>query len=290
MNRYKTNTLMALKNLKKAGFPNLKTITKSGNRINSVGESLEYYIKDMFADTFNIDDVEQKQTIYSTIFSYLGNQNNPPDFIVKKGDAIEVKKHIGIDSDIALNSSPPKDYLYSDDPRLIIACRNCEEWSKKDLAYFIGTTDADRLISLWIIYGNCYAADKEVYSRVEKGLVSGISNILDIEFAETRELARVNKVDPLGITDLRVRGMWHIESPNRVFSNIKKNYEGPALHTIMLKSKFIDLQDGMEEQEIADLKSGYVIKDVMINNPNNPAQQLEAVYISSALQVESELS
>ena len=29
---------------------------------------------------------------YSEVFSYLGNTSNPPDMIIKDGDAIEVKK------------------------------------------------------------------------------------------------------------------------------------------------------------------------------------------------------
>ena len=45
----------------------------------------------------------------------------------------------------------------------------------------------------------------------------------DVEFSETNELGRVNKVDPLGITYLRIRGMWGIENPIKVF-----NYVAPA--------------------------------------------------------------
>jgi len=33
--------------------------------------------------------------------------------------------------------------------------------------------------------------------------------IADIEFSQTKELGRVNRVDPLGITNLRIQGMWH---------------------------------------------------------------------------------
>ena len=34
-------------------------------------------------------------------------------------------------------------------------------------------------------------------------------------FAETKELGRVNQVDPLGITNLRIRGMWQIETQEK---------------------------------------------------------------------------
>jgi hypothetical protein len=139
------------------------------------------------------------------------------------------------------------------------------------------------------VYGNCYAADKEIYTRVSKGLITGIAAIPDVEFTPTKELARVNKVDPLGITDLRVRGMWHIQSPNRVYSRIKKTYPTPSLHAILLKSKFQKLQAAIGSKLTDELVSAYLVKEVAIANPNNPAQQLEAIYISAALQAQSEL-
>jgi hypothetical protein len=288
-----TNLLLALINLKNANYPNLQSFVVHGNRINAVGDSLEYFVKDMFANTFSIDDVDKKAVEYRKLFSWLGNQKNPPDFIVKLGDAIEVKKHTGEDSDIALNSSPPKDYLYMDDPRIAKACRECEgnnpAWQKKDLAYFVGTTDEDKLLSLWIVYGNCYAADRGIYGNVNRGLVAGIVNIPDVEFAPTKELGRVNKVDPLGITDLRIRGMWHIQSPNKVYSRIKTGYSVPSLHAILLKSKFQELQAACGSKVINELNGAYTVKDVAIADPNNPARQLEAVYISAALQAQSEL-
>ena len=41
-----------------------------------------------------------------------------------------------------------------------------------------------------------------------------------LEAGETDELGRINKVDPLGITSLRVRGMWQIKNPSKVFSGV----------------------------------------------------------------------
>lgn len=67
----------------------VKTFYESRNRANSVGEALEKYVKDIFANTFNEENQAIRDGIYSQIFSYLGNQNNPPDIILKGGDAIE---------------------------------------------------------------------------------------------------------------------------------------------------------------------------------------------------------
>ena len=61
------------------------------NRINAVGYALEDYIKNLFADGFNCSERERREK-WSATFSYLGNDANPPDIILKGGDAIEVKK------------------------------------------------------------------------------------------------------------------------------------------------------------------------------------------------------
>jgi hypothetical protein len=58
----------------------------------------------------------------------VGNANNPPDSMLKGGDAIEVKKVGSHSSQIQLNSSFPKDKLHSHDRLITRECVNCEEW------------------------------------------------------------------------------------------------------------------------------------------------------------------
>ena len=107
----------------------------SNNRINAVGDALEEFIKDAFADTLNETDLGIKLKKHSNTFSWLGNQNNPPDLIIKNGDAVEVKKISSLKSQIALNSSYPKDKLLSSDPMIANDCRKCENWQEKDIIY-----------------------------------------------------------------------------------------------------------------------------------------------------------
>ncbi|MEO0968680.1 MAG: NgoPII family restriction endonuclease, partial [Cyanobacteria bacterium J06639_18] len=187
--------------------------TQSNNRVNSVGDALESFIKDIFSQALTEHDINLKNTKYSEAFSYIGNQNNPPDIILKNGDVIEVKKIESLKaSSIALNSSYPKSKLYSDEPMLTSYCRECEDWQEKDIIYAIGVIKDEKLKLLWLIYGDCYAADREVYKRIANKINSGITEIKDVEFSKTQELGRVNKVDPLGITYLRIRGMWGIQN------------------------------------------------------------------------------
>ena len=97
-----TNLLIAIANLVKNPITNLVSHYRSANRANNMGDALEFYIKDLFCNSLEENNLEKKNEIYSKYFSYIGNQNNPPDIIIKQGDAIEVKKIESLRSGIAL--------------------------------------------------------------------------------------------------------------------------------------------------------------------------------------------
>lgn len=118
------------------------------------------------------------------VFSYLGNQNNPPDIILRNGDAIETKKVQSGNSDLALNSSFPKAQLFADDLLLKDEARNGENWNVKDIIYIIGYTSDTDIKHLWFVYGDCLAAKKEVYERIKTTIADGIKSIPDVEFAK----------------------------------------------------------------------------------------------------------
>ena len=236
-----TNLLIAITNLVKNPITNIIPYYRVSNRVNNIGDALEFYIKDLFCNSLNETNLEKKNEIYSKYFSYIGNQNNPPDIIIKKGDAIEVKKIESLRSGIALNSSYPKDKLYADSLMITMACRNCEDWWEKDLVYVVGVSKDDKLKALWLVYGNCYSASKEVYERVRDKISKDVNELQDVEFSETNELGRVNRVDPLGITYLRIRGMWGIENPIKVFDYVVPTEQSPKffVNAILLTAKYL---------------------------------------------------
>ena len=251
-----------------------------------MGEALENYVKDIFANTQEITDESIRDTKISETFSYLGNQNNPPDSMLKNGgDAIEVKKIEQIGSALALNSSYPKEKLYSDSTLINKACRECEEWKERDMLYIVGVVNNEKMIALSFVYGEDYCASKEVYENIKNKIKDGILTIPDVEFSETKELGRVNRVDPLGITYLRIRGMWHIENPFVAFESIfdidsNKEFNFRA---IINKEKKEKLNNFEELENLAKTNSNIVIKDIKIKNPNNPAQFKDAVLISYSI-------
>lgn len=275
-----SNIIKAILNIANSPIIELKNNYFGRNTINNVGEALEAYIQDAFAETIDETDLGKRNQAISATFSYLGNQNNPPDIILKNGDAIEVKKIQSKGSAIALNSSYPKHKLYSTDPRITEACKICEDWDIKDIIYAVGVTTDKNLNHLWLVYGDCYAASKEIYSRIGEKIKNGVLEISDIEFSETKELGRINKVDPLGITNLRIRGMWHIDNPLKVF---KESYVADEsylfnLSCIMRVEKFNSFSDA--DKTAINTNKDISISDIRIKNPDNPAQLLNAKLIT----------
>src|SRR3989344_1140177 len=279
------NILRAILNIAAFGNNDLRSYASTYlNRINAVGEQLEFYIKDAVATSFRLPQ-EQKQAAYSKVFSYLGNQNNPPDIIIKNSDAFEIKKIETSFASIALNSSPPKNKLRAEDIRITDACRNCENlaWKEKDLFYAVGNAKGGVVKSLFFIQGTCYAADHIVYDKVHEPIKKEVGKILDslgLEKGETVELGKVKKVDPLGITELRIRGMWGIENPLSVFEEICpiKEENKFNLFALMRKDKYLFFS----KEDIKELESNKKIsvKDVKIRDPNNPVKLVEAKLIT----------
>ena len=259
-------------------FRSIQSFDAGSNRANNMGTALEVFIKDAFANTLCERDDNVKSQAYNQVFSYLGNQNNPPDVILRNSDAIEVKKIESESSGLALNSSYPKDKLYNTDTRITESCRTCESWIQKDILYAVGCINKNKLKYLWFVYGDCYAAEKNTYQRIADTISNGLHNISDIELAQTNELGGVKKVDPLGITNLRIRGMWHIENPAKVFSYISTPaMQGFRLCCLMQTNKYLSLP--MNDRNHLEQLSGITIKDVRIKNPNNPAQLMDCKFV-----------
>ena len=276
----KTNVLRAIVTLAKAKNNKIMEIYRSNTRINNVGDALEYYIKDLFCGTLT-SDIRNKEKAYGNNFSYLGNQNNPPDFIIQGGDGVEVKKLGGISS-IALNSSYPKEKLVKADPMITEACRDCEDWEEKDYIYVVGTVINKKVRLLSMVYGDCYAAEKNTYEKIRKVIKNGVGGIQGVQFSETKELGKVKKVDPLGITVLRVRGMWHIENPIKVFDyvlNYDRNKEF-TMYAIMKETKYASLPEVDRKQIESNKLNNLSVSNIEIKNPNNPAKYIKAKLIT----------
>lgn len=243
-----SNIISAILNLVQNPKINLIRTGDSRNRANNMGGALEEYIKDLFADTVEENDPITRNAILSTTFSYLGNQNNPPDSMLFSGDAIEVKKIENRDSALALNSSYPKAKLYANSPMISRACRECESWTEKDIIYAVGVVDGNRLTSLAFVYGEDYCASKETYEKVV--------------------------TDPLDVASVDLSKMiWKIKNPFKAFDYVYKPecFKEFDFMCIITEEKYHSFPNFMDLEILNSKTNNLQIKNVKIKTPNNPS-------------------
>lgn len=274
------NIINAIINLANNPVVRVTATYKSKNRANSAGDALEEYVKDLFAGTF---DTSKKERIkkWNQVFSYLGGSNSPPDAMLKEGDALEVKK-IESDSQIALNSSYPKHKLYSDDSKITQRCKDAEKWDEKDIIYIVGIVNGGLLKSLCMVYGLDYCASRECYEGLLNCIKEGVVSVPDVDFSTTKEIAHINKVDPLKITYMRVRGMWGIENPWSVFDYVYERDDDAEFNfmCIINEDKWNTFENTKDLEELALFNELLKISEVEIQDPDNPATLIKAKLIT----------
>lgn len=208
-----SNILVAIINAKRKQKELTANASGPGNRISLDGKPLENFVRSLFVSV-GADERE--------VFSYQGSANNPPDAMLRGGDAIEIKKVETLGSTIPLNSSFPKQSLIRDDPMITKACRDSENWTEKDIIYTIGYVKDQEVRAIWFVYGDCYAADKRRYQKYAQAISDAVIRNDPEKCTVTKELGRITKLDPTERTNLRVRGMWEIVTPVKAFSELDR--------------------------------------------------------------------
>ena len=155
------------------------------------------------------------------VIEFKGGKNWPPDFLVKNGAAIEVKKANSI-ADVQLNSSFPLRY-FTPENILTNECRRIlRESGNRDCVYAFGYVREEPrngarinyIENLILVYGSTYVASVETYSCAASNIKDAICES-NGESTDTRELGRVNDIDILARASLRIRGMWILKHPLR---------------------------------------------------------------------------
>ncbi len=271
-----SNILKAFINIVNNYQVNVSNITSGNNRANNMGEGLESYVKDAFSGTFSEQDKKKKKEKFRDNFSYEGSKTRIPDLILKNGDAIEIKK-TEVLGDLQLNSSHPKAILKSS-YNISDECKNCEEqpWDYKDIVYTMGHIPKESKIlkSLWFVYGTCYAAKEEVYKEVELEVKETLKTTdkLDIDI-NCKELGKVKNIDSLKVTYLRIRGMWVIKHPSKIYDDLyQQTNEIFSLVAIIPIDKYNNFPK--EDRDIIESTNSVTITDEKISDPNNAANTI----------------
>ncbi|WP_179336320.1 NgoPII family restriction endonuclease [Winogradskyella costae] len=271
-----SNILEALVNIVENKDYEIKEYTIGGNRAQNMGEALEEYIFDAFSNSFDIDDDETRRNKHSEVFSFLGAKNKIPDAILKNGDALEVKKATS-ESSIQLNSSYPKHSLKATDTRIQSSALTCEEikWEEKEMLYCFGyiPSGAKHLKSVWFVYGRIYCDLQEVYEEI----IDDIKANLDDDYTGN-ELGGAKGVDSLKITTLRVRGMWVIKHPQKVYSKLTKDWGNNdfEVKALIPKSIFDNFPQKSKDKLNASVLN---IEEIEVTDPTNRAKTLNCVFI-----------
>lgn len=276
-----SNILNAIYNISNLTNLHVDDFTDGNNRMLNVGEGLEIFVKNAFAGTFHETDKRARLLQFKEIFSYQGSKRTPPDLMLRGGDAVEVKKVESLNSELQLNSSFPKSKLSANSNLINRHCKICEVWKEKDIIYAIGNVPAKtkRLASIWFIYGSLYAADEAVYAGLKNTLTDRLENTPDMDFSPTNEIGRVNFVDPLRITNLRIRGMWLLKQPFKVFDYAHRYADTAAFQciTILPTSKYNSFDE--ESRTKLENLSTVQIFDEPIQDPNNPVNLIDCKVI-----------
>jgi len=278
-----TSLLKALINIQNYSNNDLSKILvinkQNQPRANVHGDKLDFFIKDSFCNSFTVNNPSTKLNEYHQELSWLGSQNNPPDIIIKNSDAIEVKKvsSLGATS-MQLNSSYPKSKIRSDSHFITKECKNCEpNWIEKDIIYAVGHVIVHNLRLLTFVYGDCYAAELKYYQKIRQDIIKGIKK-LKLNLSKTKELGRLNNIDPLKSTNLRIRGLWTLKTPRNQFSDHIKFDDKKSLcvFAIMKKEKYLSFDK--KERDIVKKKMS--VTDIKIKDPNDTTKLIDAKLIS----------
>lgn len=259
------------------GGRGISLTTQPRGSLGALGKPFEIFAKNMFAQSLGALS-QHVDTAWERTFSWRGSANHPPDFMVRGGDAVEVKTHGNI-GQIQLNSSPPKRTLKVTDPRIQDDCRTCEEWSEKDFLYFIGLANSEYVKALWLIDGRCIADSAHTYDMIFDKLALTVT---DLGGQPTNEIGRLNKVDPLKATSLRVRAMWQLEHPANVFKAYLLAPEPDAfvLNVLVPAAKW-DAYPAEQKEAVSDLRSlGLTIERIEMPDSGTQGQTQQVVHIS----------
>ena len=259
------------------GGRGISLTTQPRGTLGAKGKPFEIFAKNMFAGSLgalssHVDAAWQKT------FSWLGSDNAPPDFMIWNGDAVEVKV-LKLTAQIQLNSSAPKRSLKATDTRIEQACRECEIWVEKDFVYFIGLANAEYVEAVWLIDGRCIAADSSVYDVLFDRLKATVK---ELGGEPGNEIGRLNKVDPLKATSLRVRGMWLLDHPAKVFNDffVKPQDQVFVLNALVSATKWSEYS----KETIDDLEAlsvhGLSIKHIELPDSGGSDEPMRAVHIS----------
>jgi hypothetical protein len=250
--------------------------------VNRAGEGLELWVKHFLAGTIGHADEENIREIWNQCLSFHGGTNNPPDVMIRNSIAAEVKKTESASGALQLNSSWPIRVLLRDDAHITQECRDAETWTEKPFLFIVGQVNpmTKSLLALWIVDGRCLADDETVYSSL---MAKARASMLTLGGDATREIGKFNSVDSLRRTALRVRPMFALNHPAKIFEIIfqQQGTKQFILNVLIPTSSYLNFSES-QRAKISELDENLVIRDLEIQDPTDRTMLMNATLISGS--------
>jgi hypothetical protein len=248
--------------------------------ISRAGEGLELWVKHFLAGTIGHADEDAITKTWQEIFSFHGGVNNPPDVIIRDSLAVEVKKTQSVAGALQLNSSWPLRKLKCSDSHITQECREAELWTEKPFLLIVGRVNPvlRSITSLWIVDGRCLSDDESVYETL---MAKARTAMLNLGGSTTREIGKFDDMDSLNRTILRVRPMFTLNHPAKIFEDIFCRQDGKQfiLNILMLKSSYLEFSE-FDRNEIESKEKGLLIQELVIKDPTDSLSTINAILIS----------
>ena len=133
-----------------------------------------------------------------------------------------------------------------------------------------------------MVYGDVYCANNDCYLKLWSKIKGSIMETKDIDFTNTKELAHINAVDPLGITYFRVRSMWGIQNPWKVFHYLctidtTKQFN---FMCIISQRKWNTFNNAIQLEMLSKTNQALAVFDNTVYDPDNPANLINVKVIN----------
>jgi len=133
------------------------------------------------------------------------------------------------------------------------------------------------LKSIFFIQGPCLACTPDYYENLFKNFKQHIYKG-KFTFSETKEVARLNNIDPLNYTNLRVRAMFLMKNPFKIFEFCQiKESSNMNVFCLMTDKKYSSFKG--EDIKLLNQNADIEIYDKKINDPMDKNKFLDCKFI-----------
>ena len=135
-------------------------------------------------------------------------------------------------------------------------------------------------MALWIVDGRCLADDETIYSSL---MAEARASMLTLGGDATREIGKFNSVDSLQRTALRVRPMFALDHPAKIFESIFQSQDTKQfiLNVLIPAGSYQQFSES-QRLKLSELDKDLLVRELEIQDPTSSARLMKATLISGS--------